>query len=314
MFSTPILLIIFNRPDVTAQVFSKIKEIKPKYLFVAADGPRIEKSGENELCEQTRAIIQQIDWQCELKTLFRKENLGCGVAPAEAISWFFKHVEKGIILEDDCLPNTSFFSFCEILLEYYKNEPRIMHIGGTNSQFGRIRGKYSYYFSKYPHIWGWATWRTSWETFKFSFVDVDETQLYAIFEEYKFTDNEMKYWLEHWNLVKNGNRKDIWDIQWTFSCWLNRGITIVPNINLISNIGFNQNATHTKSDSILANLPTRDIGVVKHPKLILINTKADNYTFTKYNLLEQPAYLKLKDWVARQLPKSVKEKLKQVLK
>lgn len=314
MFNTPILFIVFNRPDVTVQVFSKIRETKPKYLFIAADGPRSEKDGEAELCKQTREILQDIDWPCELKTLLREENLGCGKAVSEAITWFFDNVEQGIILEDDCLPNQSFFTYCENLLDYYKNEPRVMHIGGTNSQFGKIRGKYSYYFSKYPHIWGWATWKHSWEKYKYSFSKDDDKKLDNIFKSYHFTQKEIEYWKHHWDIVNGENKINTWDIQWTFTCWFNNGITIVPNTNLITNLGFSSNATHTKSDSDLANLPTKDIGIIEHPTSFSIDVKADDYTFTKYNLLEQPTHLKLREWVARQLPKSVKDKLKQLIR
>ena len=131
MFNTPILFLIFNRPDNTSLVFEEIRKIKPRYLYVAADGPRADKLGEKELCEATRAIISQVDWPCELKTLFRDYNLGCGKAVSEAITWFFNSVEQGIILEDDCLPDSSFFTFCEVLLEKYKNDDRVSTIGAT---------------------------------------------------------------------------------------------------------------------------------------------------------------------------------------
>ena len=315
MFETPILFLIFNRPNTTEEVFERIRQIKPKYLFVAADGPRIHVEGEIELCNKTRAVINNIDWDCDLKLLFREENLGCGKGPSNAINWFFNYVENGIILEDDCLPDISFFNFCEDLLECYKNEPKLMHIGGTNSQFGKLRGKYSYYFSKYPHIWGWATWRDRWAKFKFSFTDEDEAKLHTIFKEYKFTEKEIKYWKEHWNLVKQGNREDIWDIQWTFTCWLNNGITIVPNCNLISNLGFNEEATHTKSSlSKLAKLPTKNIGVISHPFVLNIDRNADYYTFTNYNLLESSRYILFRNWLSGKIPVSMKKNIKKILR
>ena len=146
MFNTPILFLIFNRPDTTIEVFNRIKKIQPKYLFVAADGPRQDKIGEKEMCEATRAIIEQIDWDCEVKTLFRESNLGCGKAVSEAISWFFVHNEMGIILEDDCLPDLSFFSFCENLLEKYKDDSRISTICASNYQLQNNTSN-SYYFS-----------------------------------------------------------------------------------------------------------------------------------------------------------------------
>ena len=157
MFNTPILFLIFNRPEVTFAVFEQIQKIQPKYLFIAADGPRNYK--ENELCKATRDVVQKIDWDCELKTLFRNENLGCAKNVSSAIKWFFDHVEKGIILEDDCYPDLSFFSFCEELLNYYDNNDRIMAISGFNAQLGIKRTKHSYFFAEIPLVWGWATWR-----------------------------------------------------------------------------------------------------------------------------------------------------------
>ena len=146
MFNTPILFVIFNRLDTTFKVFEKIREIKPKKLYIAADGPRKQIEGENEKCAKVRSIETLVDWDCEVKTLFQSENLSCGPAVSTAISWFFNNEEQGIILEDDCLPNTSFFHFCEEMLNYYKENETIMHIGGTNFQDGRMYGKADYYF------------------------------------------------------------------------------------------------------------------------------------------------------------------------
>ena len=161
MFSTPILFMIFNRPDTTQQVFAKIRGQKPKFLFIAADGPRANHPADAELCQATRNVALNIDWECEVKTLFREENLGYGVAPAEAITWFFENVEQGIILEDDIDTDPSFFTFCEELLNYYKNDEQIMRISDSYF-FADLKPKdtvNSYYFSKQIHGWGWATWR-----------------------------------------------------------------------------------------------------------------------------------------------------------
>jgi len=313
MKDTAVLLIIFNRPDTTQKVFEAIRKAKPKKLFVASDGPRPEKQGEKEKCEECRRIATNIDWDCDLHTLFRTENVGCGHGPSEAMNWFFSQVDNGIVLEDDCVPHYSFFRYCNQLLNYYKNDPSVMHIGGTNSQFGRKRGTGSYYFSKYPHIWGWATWKHAWEKFKYSFTKEDENKLKEIFEEYDFTNAEKEYWLKHWELVKNGERRDIWDIQWTFSCWLNQGKTIVPNVNLISNIGFNNEATHTKNEgSKLSQLRTEDIGVIKHPKNNSIDTKADRFTFENYNLLKVPLLNRLRHALSKFVPVIIKKKIKSI--
>ena len=161
-FETPILFITFNRPDTTKRVFEAIKKIKPKKLFISADGPRENKVGEKQKCLTVRSIFDNIDWDCEVKTLFQEKNLGCKIAATTAVTWFFQSVEEGIIIEDDCLPNKSFFLFCQKMLATYRKHEAIMHISGTNFQFGNKRGEASYYFSRCIHMWGWATWRRAW--------------------------------------------------------------------------------------------------------------------------------------------------------
>ena len=156
---SPVLFLVFNRPETTRQVFEAIRTAKPPRLYIAADGPRLEREGERASCEEVRKIALEVDWECDVNTLFRVENLGCKRGPSEGISWFFEHEDEGIILEDDCLPDQSFFSFCEELLERYRNDTRIMAISGNNFQHGRKRTEYSYYFSRYFHGWGWT--RTS---------------------------------------------------------------------------------------------------------------------------------------------------------
>lgn len=277
MFNTPILFIIFNRPEITQKVFQEIKKQQPKFLFIAADGPRNNVDTDLKKCKETRGIVlEAIDWDCEVKTLFRSENLGCGVAVSEAITWFFENIEQGIILEDDCLPNPSFFGFCEELLHKYKNEEQIYGISGDNFQNGIQRGNASYFFSNYVFVWGWATWRRAWENYDFDMEDLEQfkkdNSIYKIDKRKIFQD----YWL---NIFENVAKKkiDTWDYQWMFTIWKSKGKVIVPNINLISNIGFGKEATHTTGNSPFANLEVGKIGVIKHPKKIIINRKADDY-------------------------------------
>lgn len=160
-----VLFLVFNRPEPTARVFEAIRYARPPRLYVAADGPRVQREGEGELVRRVRQIATTVDWPCSVYTLFREHNLGCKRAVSEAISWFFENEEQGIILEDDCLPNPDFFSFCDVLLERYKDDPRVWMITGNNFQDGQKRGNGSYYFSRYSHIWGWATWRRAWRCY-----------------------------------------------------------------------------------------------------------------------------------------------------
>jgi hypothetical protein len=268
-FNTPILFIIFNRPETTNVVFEAIRQAKPSKLFIAADGPRKNKPGEKELCEETRKITEKIDWECEVKTLFREENLGCGKAPSQAITWFLKNVEAGIILEDDCLPNPSFFKYCEDLLERYRLNNNIYMISGNNFLPTSLRLEESYYLSRMTHIWGWATWRRAWEKYDFQMSDFSDFVKNRTIEKIWSDKKAQKYWLEKFNEISK-DHADIWDYQWTYMIWKNNGFSIAPNVNLISNIGFGNKGTHTlnKNDPF-ANLPVEDmIFPLKEPSLI----------------------------------------------
>jgi hypothetical protein len=273
MFNTPVLFLVFNRPDTTRKVFERIREVQPLFLFIAADGPRSDKEGEAVKCEAVRELIlKNVDWKCEVKTLFRPSNLGCGKAVSQAINWFFENVEEGIILEDDCLPNISFFKFCEELLRKYRHVEEIMHISGNNFQFGIIRGDSDYYFSHYTHVWGWATWRRAWEMYDFSMAGYDSFK-----KKYK---NKYLFPFDMMDMVKTGEI-DTWDVQWSYTCVNNNGLAILPNVNLVSNLGFSSEATHTKTevpDYVLKSVTGELIFPLKHPKNIKVNLVADKYS------------------------------------
>lgn len=282
MFETPILFLIFNRPDTTQRVFEMIKKLRPKQLFVAADGARSDRHGEREKCEVTRAIINQINWECELKLLFREENLGCGKAVSTAISWFFENVEMGIILEDDCLPHYDFFKFCEELLLRYKNNPRVMHIGSTNYQDGNKRGDGSYYFSTNTEIWGWATWKRTWDKYIFSLSSLSKKTIIDTVKSTPIGEDERKYWISIFLHMKD-HPIDTWDYQYVFTIMRNNGLCILPNKNLVSNIGFQNGGTHTTSiDSKYANRQVFPIFPITHPSSIVLDEDADKYYFYNY--------------------------------
>ncbi len=280
-FDTPILFLIFNRPDTTQNVFDAIKMVKPKSLYVAADGYRESRPNEKELCIQTRDIIKGIDWECEVKTLFRDKNLGCKVAVSEAISWFFDNVNEGIIIEDDCLPNKSFFYFCQTLLEKYRNDDRVMQIGGVNFQDGNKRSDGSYFFCRKNHIWGWATWKRSWQKYDVKISNYpkfkESNQLKYIFKNERMNEILYKKFDEVYE-----NRIDTWDIQWEYTILSNNGLVILPEVNLVSNIGFRADATHTTGfDKNVANKPTFPLDEIVHPTFMIANSDADDYIFDK---------------------------------
>lgn len=282
-FNVPILFIIFNRVDTTQRVFEEIRKQKPKYLFVAADGPRKNRQDDIENCEKTREIISRIDWGCQVKTLFRNENLGCGKAVSGAISWFFGNVDMGIILEDDCLPHSDFFPYCEELLLKYKDEEKIKVISGDNFQKGRKRGEQSYYFSAYPHIWGWASWKRTWKEYDYSLDSISKKEFRSILKDYFSNSFEREFWYDKFILSKK-HYYNTWDYQLSFCIWKNRGLNIIPNVNLITNIGFGNNSTHTNNpNSVYSNIPTNRILPLSFSNSIKRNNDADYFYFKNYN-------------------------------
>ena len=281
-FDTPILFLVFNRPATTQKVFERIREIKPSKLFIAADGHRVSKEGEKEKCEEVRNIILKgVDWPCEVKTLFRNNNLGCGLAVSDGITWFFEHVEEGIIIEDDILPSLSFFEFAKELLTLYRNDESVWHIGGNS--YNPYKMKSSYYFSAYPHIWGWATWRRAWKNYRYELDDIDHEKFFARVTGLFPTHSEKKFWIEFYeDFFKTSKDGTTWDYQWTCRMWYNKGLAILPRENLITNIGFEEGATHTSDkNSWLAHLTANEIEIPKHKEPIKQNKKADLFTSRK---------------------------------
>lgn len=240
----PVLLVIFNRPENTQHVFNQIKAAKPKKLYIAADGPRPGNPNDTILCRQARQVVNQVDWNCKVTTLFREENIGCGLGVSSAISWFFEQEDEGIILEDDCLPELSFFRFCSELLTKYKEDEEIYLISGTKRQNEIPWSSSGYFFSNYPVTWGWATWRRAWQKFNFEIPDVDRTFASGSLDHIFQSKKEKFYWKKKMKMIEK-EKKNIWDYQWRFAIWKNKGIGITPNTNLIINLGFVNSATHT---------------------------------------------------------------------
>lgn len=276
---TAVLFLVFNRPDTTAQVFEAIRKAKPPRLYVAADGPRANREGEAERVARVRDIATAVDWPCEVKTLFREENLGCKYAVSGGITWFFKHEEQGIILEDDCLPHADFFSFCEALLDRHACDDRVWAITGNNFQNGQKRGDGSYYFSRYNHVWGWATWRRAWQKADMEIKFWPEWKK-SIAWQVEMTDKvERKCWSNIFDRMYQ-DEIDTWDYPWTASVWFHGGLTVTPNVNLVSNIGFGDYATHTLlENSPLAAIPTQALGNLRHPSTVDRDIAADRYVF-----------------------------------
>lgn len=284
---SPVLFLIFNRPDTTLQVFNQIRLAKPKRLYIAADGARKNQLNDAVLCEKAREISTKIDWECDLKTLFRKENLGCKNAVSSAIDWFFEQEEEGIILEDDCLPSSSFFSFCDQMLERYRADSRIRHITGSNLQLGQAWGEASYYFSRITAVWGWASWRRVWKEYDKDLLQYNETEVQHQLNNI-FSDTFLEYqWMKVFKALK-ANEINTWDYQLALINYFNNGLSVTPNVNLISNIGFRADATHTPdSGFVYSQLPLEEIGEMVHPQYYLPETEADNFIFNKEFRLDE---------------------------
>jgi len=264
-FDIPIAVIVFNRPRHTEQLLLELKKIRPLKLFIVADGPRPSKIMDLQLCEEVRALVDAlVDWPCELHKNFREENLGCGLSPAQGIDWVFEYVERAIILEDDCLPSKSFFEFCKYGLERYLDDDRVMMISGNNHLLGKKKIQYSYFYSINTQTHGWATWKRAWNRYDFYMKDWPKYRsllwLWSIHKDIKYAFKWRKIFDEVYKKANSEIKYDCWDFQWTYACWKNRSLNIIPQRNLVSNIGYGFDATHiTPSNHPLAHLVAEDM-------------------------------------------------------
>jgi hypothetical protein len=299
---TPVVFIIFNRPDTTERVFAEIARARPPKLLVVGDGARANREGEAAKVAATREIIKRVNWPCEVLTNFSEVNLGCKVRVSSGLDWVFEQVPEAIVLEDDCLPHPTFFRFCEELLERYRNDQRVGMISGDNFQFGHCLNDDSYYFSSINHIWGWATWRTRWQ----HDYDVAMSCWPKMHDEGRVADwfdskAEQDDFTNIFEKVYQG-KIDTWDYQWQFASRLNGRIAIMPNVNLISNIGFGVGATHTTGESEFANLQTQQTEFpLKHPITIFASVTLDKRFRQRFvqQTLNQRIKIKLKEIFAK---------------
>lgn len=283
--TTPVAFIIFNRPAATRQVFNAIRAARPQQLFIIADAPRLHCPDDIAKCAMSRAVIDDIDWDCQVFKNYASKNMGCGLRLASGLHWVFEQVETAIILEDDCLPDPTFFSYCTELLTHYQDDLRIMHISGNNFQFGQQRGEFSYFYSRYPHIWGWATWRRAWQHYNYDITKWRNLRSTDWLDTLVDTPAAVAYWRQIFDSIYN-LEIDTWDYQWTFACWQNDGLSIIPEVDLVSNIGFNPEGTHTIRQNQFANLPLGEITFpLKHPPEMIRDRSADIFVQeSKFNL------------------------------
>jgi hypothetical protein len=292
--TTPVALLLFNRPSTTALVFAAIRAARPRQLFLIADGPRANHADDAERCAAARAIVEAVDWDCDVRRDYAPANLGIKARVDSGLDWLFDQVETAIILEDDCLPEPSFFRFCQELLERYFDETQVMTISGSDFRLGPLEDDASYRFSRYPLIWGWATWRRAWRLYDRRMTGwrqaLDSGWLQTIFDD----PRAVQYWA--FILQQNAETLENWDYAWMFASWRCAGLSIHPAVNLVSNIGFAADASHTRNaHDAFANLPTASMAFpLHHPPAIQRDDAADR-------LIEKSAFSGMLDLLWQRL-------------
>tara|TARA_Y100001968_G_scaffold230496_1_gene213379 strand:- start:2132 stop:3091 length:960 start_codon:yes stop_codon:yes gene_type:complete len=283
-FKTPILIIAWRRPDTVSEVIKAIKPFAPTNIYIACDGPNISNPSEIKKVTLTRELIDnEIDWKCSIKKLYSEQNLGCKIGVTKAINWFFENELEGIILEDDCVPYPDFLPFAEELLEKYRYDSRIWCITANNIQKGKSRGDASYYFSRYCHCWGWASWRRCWEHYDSELTNWTIIKKSKVLDKIFNKKRESSYWENIFDNLYLNAKPDTWDYQWAYTCWLNSGLTIIPNKNLIHNVGYGADGTHTTSGVSPTRSSKNSSGIIRffpllHPDFIVRDSLADRFT------------------------------------
>ena len=277
---TPVLFLVFNRPDLTQITWQRICDYAPNKIYIACDGPRNEEDKKD--IERLKGLFGSYRGKMELVTLFREKNLGCEEAISSAISWFFDYEDKGIIIEDDCLPKQDFFSFCNELLVKYENEPKVMHIGGTSFLDNPLKTDESYYFSKYSHIWGWATWKRSWEFYDKNMTQFKKGDQEDILNNLYPLKKEQSFRKKIFDKVLSGEI-NTWDFQWNFSVRMKDGLSVIPRVNLVENLGINhEKATHKISSRVIKHHQEEELSFpLKHPARLSINHDIDKKYYEK---------------------------------
>lgn len=278
----PVLFLTYRRIETAQRVFEAIKKARPQKLYFASNAPNPNISGEAARVGRVRSLLDQVDWDCEIKVRFLEEHLPVRLSVTSSLNWFFSEEEMGIILEDDCLPNQDFFVFCNTLLQRYRDDGRVFVITGCNFQDGQERGNGSYYFSRYSHVWGWASWRRAWKYYDGDLSFWPEWRKSQAWLTMLPDSIERKYWGNIFDRMY-ANQIDTWDYPWLASIWYQKGFTATPNVNLISNIGFGADSTHTREqNSPWASMATGELGEIRYSAEVAQNFAADRSTFDRH--------------------------------
>ncbi|GAB4257078.1 MAG: hemolytic protein HlpA [Deferrisomatales bacterium] len=302
---TPVVLIVFNRPELTRQVIEALARVRPAELFVVADGPRPDEPRDAQRCAAARRVATDVSWPCRVAAELAETNLGCATRVATGLDWVFEQVEQAIVLEDDCVPDPSFFRFCQELLDRYRADERVAVVSGTNVQFGRNRVAESYYFSRYNHCWGWATWRRAWRNFDFAMEGWPRVRDEGTLAELLDSPRAVRYWTHLFDRTAAG-AIDSWAYRWTFACWVRRQLSILPAKNLVRNAGFGEGATHTGALNRYAFLTANSLEFpLRHPPEVVRHEAADRYT--ERTMFSGSAASRCKDLAVRGLRRIVPE-------
>jgi len=284
--TTPVVIFIFNRPDLTRQVFAEIRNARPERLLIVADGPRPDHPEDIQYCAAARDIVEKVDWPCDVQKNYSQNNLGCERRVATGLDWVFEQAETAIILEDDCLPDPCFFRFCQEILERYRDDPRIMVVGSCNFRYKKMRAPFSYYFSRFHHPWGWASWRRAWQHFDFDmqqWPDARDAGWPAhtfprrglLRDIWRDDGRTLRFWTNTFQQTYDGN-KNTWDYRWAFACFLNGGLSVMPDRNLVTNIGFDDRGTHTRKGRCKLRLCDEPMPFpLNHPPKVVCDIEAD---------------------------------------
>jgi hypothetical protein len=298
----PVVLLIFKRPDTTQKVFEAIRQAQPTKLLVVSNIPQSHKTEDIQKCQEARAIIEQVDWNCEVLKNYAVTYLGCKERISSGLDWVFQNAEEAIIFEDDCVPHPSFFRYCQELLDYYRHDERVAAITGDNFQLNQQRTHYSYYFSRYTHFWGWATWRRAWQHYDVNMNLWEEVKSAGWLKDLLTDARTISWWSETFEATYVG-RKDTWDYQWIFSCWLRNSLCVTPNVNLVTNLGFRADSAHNRDPyDWRANLKTVPMEFpLKHPKFMVRDSQSDSITQKRYY-----EYISSKNTIKQRLIRKIK--------
>ena len=295
--NAPIAFIVYKRTDTTRRVLEKIQEARPDRLYIIADGPK--NKDEHEKCNSVRKIVEEgVNWKCQVSKVYSQINLGLAKRVQTGLDYVFKQEEKAIILEDDTLPDPTFFTFCEELLQKYDQDERVAHISGCNLHPEVFMGNSSYCFSSIINIWGWATWKRAWDSFDLNMSNWADMEKESFLKEWCISRSHQKSTLKLFDLHYCNKAPWSWDYQWNFTCWSNRGLSIIPKENLVSNLGIGPNGSNTITNLKIPLYPEK-IGSLEH----LIHP----YEIKRARHFEKKYFAKMKPGVERKLRTFIKQ-------